>query len=139
MPNDEGAIEFEVRDLPFPLTPEEVGLKGEDLARSLHAKQQLAEERSSVMGGFKERGGEIEKEIGRLSEIVRSRREYRPVRCEWSADDEKARMHLVRTDTGEIVTSRPMDEHEAQRALFEAREGGKGKKKKAAGDEAPVA
>lgn len=90
-------VRTETRHLRCRLTDEEHREKGVALARALNERNEL--------------------EARRLEYDVRDRSEERPVECEIVHNYEKSIVETVRTDTGEVVSTRPMLESERQRQL----------------------
>lgn len=106
-------------DLPFDLTEDELRERGAEQARKIQARAVLDEKRKESAKAFKEQIDEVDAEIGTLAEAIVTGRELRPVVCEWVANHRRAVMDLVRTDYGTVVQSRPMTDHEKQRAMFD--------------------
>lgn len=108
----------EVRDVPFELDGAELIQRGRALADLDEEIAGLEEQKKDVAKEMKERIDLKRKEAAKLGHVIRSGKEYRPVECTWCPDPVESRMNLIRTDTGEVVFTRPMTEHERQRALF---------------------
>jgi hypothetical protein len=58
------------------------------------------------------------KQMSSISKEVRQGWTLRDVDCREVRDEARKRVDTVRLDTGEVVESRPMREHEMQRPLF---------------------
>jgi predicted RNA-binding protein len=106
-------------DLPFDLTDDEVRERGLEQARLLQQRTDLDVERKEKAKAYKDEIEALDEKVGELSQVITSGRELRPVVCEWVANHPRAVMDLVRTDYGTVVQSRPMTEHEKQRAMFD--------------------
>ena len=60
---------------------------------------------------------DVDGALQELSSIVKERREYRPVDCEWVENRKLFTMELKRKDTNQCVDSRPMSADERQGKL----------------------
>jgi hypothetical protein len=109
--------ESEIRELPCDLTGDEQRQRGDELARKFQNLDALEDERKSVVAEAKGKIDATESEVRKLAQIVRERREHRPVECIWRRDDQRGVMELIRTDTSDVVLSRPMTEAERQHKL----------------------
>lgn len=82
-----------------------------------HVEVEVA--KANAAKDFKERMDYIQTDIKHLARAIRANGEFRPVDCEWLMhrpnDGFKT---LVRADTGEIVQTEPMGQHELQDELF---------------------
>lgn len=99
------------------LTPDEHRDRGRQLAEALEnvrvfeAAQKVAKEQA------KEQGEQLEKEVARLREIVRTEEEPRSVPVRLMFDEGAGMVDKIRLDTGELVHRRPMTDAEKQRLL----------------------
>lgn len=102
------------KKLPVQLSEHERALRGEEMARE-HAElgrlQELKRDQAKLM---KEQIDASEKRIGELAEQVRTGIEQREVLCFERLRGERGMVDLERTDTGEIIDSRPMRPDERQ-------------------------
>ena len=109
--------ETEIRTLPCSLTAEELSARSFDLARKTNEISALDAERKA---NAKDLGGQIDvlkAQCGSLAEQVETRHENRPVECDLIFHERACEVEVVRRDTGEIVTRRPMTVAEQQKAL----------------------
>lgn len=88
-----------------------MGRRDSEIADQLAAKQSM---RARIKG--------MDADIEKLAKTVRERREDRPVPCFHTFDGKAGTARLVRSDTEEIVETRPMTPDEKQRSLFELNE-----------------
>ena len=109
--------EREFRDLPVPLSPDEIRVRGQDLAQKHRAYEAREEESKELRKGLADGLKLARREMMDLARVIRDRAEARPVECEWRRDDKAGVMNLVRLDLGEAVFSRPMTDEERQHKL----------------------
>lgn len=114
--------------LPVRLSEDDVALRAQELATAekvlTDSENRLESFVESAKGTKKKLETEIDTAryaVGRLAEVVRERRELREVPIVEDSDFEKGAVNTVRTDTGEIVSTRGMTQEERQRSLFEAK------------------
>jgi len=116
--------------LPVKLSDDELLERGKQLVESMRKTAVAEAEREA---DNKKRKGDIalmEEVTSRLASIIRDGQEDREVECELRKDFEHSSVTTVRTDTGEIVDTRVMDNEERQEQMFERqthREPAKGK------------
>lgn len=101
----------------FVLVPIDGQAQKSDLANKLLdvtcAIEETKEKRALVLGRKKA----AEARIVELAKALKSGKEDREVECEWRHDAENNLMDLVRTDTWEVVSSRPLTDQERQLEL----------------------
>jgi hypothetical protein len=105
---------MEKRTLTCTLTPKELREKGAELGRAVTDWETTEEEKKRVTKDLGDRIKEQEANMKRLSRIVRTGKEEREVDCNWVAAPSSETMRLIRCDTGEEVTSRPMTKEEKE-------------------------
>jgi hypothetical protein len=112
------AREFE-RTLPVPLSVSELIERGAMLASEQQKRDGLEIDKKAHADEIKRKIDAASKEITRLSHIVHDKAEDRPVRCRETRDYVRGVVEVIRLDTGELVESRVMSEHERQREIQE--------------------
>jgi hypothetical protein len=110
---------MEYRDLPVPLTDAEILLKSDQLATKLTERNEMELERKGANKDMKEQIARVEENIDLLRREVKHRQEVRPVPCHEDMDHQRKMVALIRSDTGELVSTRAMTESERQVRLFE--------------------
>jgi hypothetical protein len=122
------------------LSKDEVRQRAKQLAEACSRKEQLKGEGKLLSAGHKEKEKTNDQEIARLTAIVNSSKEARPVLATWVHNWTDKRMELTREDNAEILEHRAMSEEEKQAKLFDgktekpAKAPKKGKKKSASTD-----
>ena len=106
----------EWRFLPVALKDDEVRARGEQLADTIYRLRSLEVEQATAKKAMKDALDEIDAEIGKLATVVNERREVRSVEVEVRANLTLGMAEEVRRDTGEITTTRPLDEKDKMRA-----------------------
>ena len=106
------------QSLPVRLTEQELIAKGAELSAMIKALSYEEAEKKSVADAFKARITDLDTQIQRLAQIVRDKKEFRPVEVIEQPDYDAMMMRTVRLDTGEVVSSRPLEGSERQRPLF---------------------
>lgn len=104
--------------LMVPLQMLELLERGESLALQDRIWAKKDAERKAAVDRFKAELAEIESETARLAQIVRDKQEPRPVDVTEVHNFTENRVDVVRTDTGEVVRTRVMEERERQLALL---------------------
>lgn len=108
----------ELRQLPCPLTHEELLAKGDALATTLREIEQEGESQAEARAAMKERMTALVKKQNQLRQEVQERREMREIGVSIQiADRQKALVREVRIDTGEIIRERFADDRERQQLL----------------------
>jgi len=105
--------------LPVNLTEEELRYKGDALAKKMLERDKLEYEKKVKAAEYKERIDEINVEASALAGNIRTRSEMRPVACLDEKDYDARRINRIRCDTGEIISSRPMDIDDLQENAFD--------------------
>lgn len=105
------------RQLPVRLTQGELEERGWSLSEANKIRRRIDVEKADANDTFKTRIKTADEEIYRLSEIVHSKSEYRPVLCHEARDYKRGVIEIVRRDSGEIIETRVMTEAERQREL----------------------
>ena len=95
------------KTLPVTLTPVEIREAGQEMARASIEVVEVRGRAKVVADGFKAKISELDSLIGHRAGLISTGVEYRPVTCEEVLRD--GTVYTFRTDTGEIVSSRPAD------------------------------
>lgn len=107
--------------LPCQLTRDELADRAQQLAAKVGEAGNHAAHAEQVKAGLKAEEKRIESEIQRLGLIVTRKEEPRVIDVE-VVDDYEDSLHMeIRQDTGDVVRSRPLSEHERQLSLAEAK------------------
>lgn len=107
----------QIRDLPCKMTAAEVALKSAQMAAKLEEMGTLEAKKKSVTTQLAEEIKEVREQLNYVGREVRTGLEYRPVTCIEEADFATSKVDLVRTDTGEVVSTRVMHPDERQQVL----------------------
>ena len=105
----------ESRFLMCPLNDEEVQARGEQLADAVRRADKLAAENKATKDAMKIAETEIQSEIGKLAYIVNTRSEQRSVEVELRANFALRLVEEIRTDTGETIRTRDVEERDKLR------------------------
>jgi hypothetical protein len=105
------------RKLYCPLTPDEMVIRGGELAAKMEERERVENEFAEVKQTFKARLEGVGKETLELKQTVLERRERRDVECFNDMDFENDRVKVIRTDTNEVVETRRMTDSERQAFL----------------------
>lgn len=106
-----------VEILPCKLTPNELLLKGKELAETFKKVDSLEAEKKADASAFKDKIESYEAKGRELAREVSTGQEYRPIECFEEARYSTNMVDLVRSDSHEVVRSRPMDPSEKQPGL----------------------
>lgn len=99
----------ETRQLPVQLTSEELLEKGQELARANVAALSAENVRKNTNAQLKADVDAKQAQVERLTSIVASREEVRPVPCVWRMSTPKpGKKSLIRLDTDQVVETRDM-------------------------------
>ena len=101
-------------DLPCRLTQDEIVQAGKDAQEAHRRIAEIDDRKRAITAQLK---GEAEEQAGIMSQAfakISSEVEYRPVECEEHIDYDLGTMTVVRTDTGEVVSARPLTVAERQ-------------------------
>lgn len=107
----------ETRTLPVTLTDSELLERGDQLARAHQAVTDEEARQKTEKERMKDALGELEGAVRRLARIVRDKAEDRDVECRIVHDYLANAVQVVREDTGEVIESRAMSDHERQLGL----------------------
>lgn len=107
-----------MKELPCKLTEEERLTKGDECAAKLVEVRDLELEKAAQAKEMKAKISRASLRVAELKDEIRTRTEYRDVECSESRDDHTQCIVTRRLDTGAIVDSRPMNDHERQTSLF---------------------
>jgi len=99
------------------MTREERMVKSLGLAQTIEKRDTIRGEKKLANESFKERIGECDEEIAKLTKQVKTGLEERPVECAEIMRWPDKMVDIVRTDTGDIVESRPMRADELQNSI----------------------
>lgn len=103
--------------LPVKLTQDELLQKSAELAGTVQDCATEEIRQADIKAQLKARLAELEARRTQLVIVVTRKEEERDVRCEVLADYAALTATIVRTDTGEAVSSRPLTDAERQDAL----------------------
>lgn len=109
----------ETRFLPVPLTAEEVGARGEQLADLITDRDELEAAHKKEKDRMKSAVEEIEGRIRHLAKVVNERVEERSVTVEVRFNTRLNMIEEVRTDSGEIIVTRAPQAEDKVRAAAE--------------------
>lgn len=110
----------ETQFLKVPLTDTDVQARGEQLAKELHNLRDLRAEHKTAKDAMKNAEESGEGRVAQLARIVRDRVEERSVPVEIRVDLGLRMVEEIRSDTGEIMHTRPVTEEDTLRARIEA-------------------
>jgi hypothetical protein len=110
-------IDSFTKSLPVRLTLDEVLQKSADLAGTVQDYATEESRQADIKAQLRAKLTELDAKRTQLAIVVARKEEYRDVRCEVVADVETLLANITRTDTGEIVQSRPLTDSERQKAL----------------------
>ena len=103
---------IETRELPVKLNDDEILQRADEAAKTTREMYAAEEKRKEVGKEMKGHVDELQEKLKRLSRIVETKTEDRPIEVRWERDDGRMMMYLVRLDTGEVVQARAMDAEE---------------------------
>jgi len=109
--------EFFDRELPVVLTVEEKAQKGFELAKLIKCRIDRVEDKRQFLADMRDKLLRLDEKIADTETIVRTGKEQRKVRCRREMDYEANKVHIFRTDTGDVVESRAMKSSERQMEL----------------------
>lgn len=104
--------------LPVKLTDEEIKTRAQEQQKLIQEHDEVELQRASISKSMKEQMEDLQLRVRKLKRAIESGTELRPVEVEERPDYEASKMDTYRLDTGEFVSSRPMEEGEKQVALF---------------------
>ena len=100
------------------LTPDEVRERGEEAARKQEERDTQEALRQASQKTFKGTIESLEGSVRHLLKEVRSKSTRRDIEVIQEARHDAGMMETIRTDTGEIVRTRPLTANERQTSLF---------------------
>lgn len=106
-----------MQSLPVPLTKEELLQRADRLSWTLAELRALEIEQEAAKKRMKEKHDELKGEVSGLTKTVRERTEERTVEVVILLDDDNKKVYSVRTDSGEVISTRPMRNDEQQLEL----------------------
>lgn len=101
----------------YEFTNEERQAMAKDLAKHEIDKNQIEDEKKSVMSGFKEKIDSLETKIKKLSHLVNNGYEERMYECNVVIDFDKKSKTFIDVVSGEVIDERVMDDAEYQMEL----------------------
>lgn len=111
------------RNLPCRLSLEEWNDRAKQLAEAVQNVATEERRQTDVKAGLKARLAELQSKQSVLADVVQRREESRDLVCDQLAYVERGIVEIVRRDTGEVIETRPLQDHERQQALkFEKEE-----------------
>lgn len=102
------------RPLRILLTEGEIAQKGAALATLVGEYTRISDEKSAAVKGFKAVLDEMNERIKALARAIRDRTEERHVEVVETRDEQRLIISTVRTDTGEVISTRAMTAAERQ-------------------------
>ena len=108
--------------LPVPLTEAELLARGDEAARIQETRDRKDGERDAANKAAKAEIQGLEETLHHLLRQVRRKSEDREVEVLDRRNEDELTMEVVRTDTGEVIRSRPLTPEELQIKLFPAGE-----------------
>jgi len=106
------------------LTEDELRTKSRSLVNALTERNQQEQEIESEKADFKDRLKQLKKDLDekdsdvvRLANDLRTQTEERPVECIETKDERRQQISVIRTDTGEVVSTRPFSARDRQEEL----------------------
>jgi hypothetical protein len=111
----------ETESLPCALTDDEVAARAAELAQLVKVNDAIEAKKKAEAEKIKEELGHVAGNIRRLAKQVRERSEDRDVEVEERWDDIRCCVETIRTDTFEVVRSRPMTQASGRRDAGGAR------------------
>lgn len=106
------------RWLPCNLSDAESLDRSKTMTERMNELEKAKAEKAKIVREYGETIKKLEGEISRLSESVRSGKEWRTVKCVTKKDFCKLVAHVFRLDTDEVIETRKLDKSEAQEQLF---------------------
>ena len=106
-----------MRECPVKLTEAEKNERGYQMGLQVKAKAAAEREKETANAGFKSRIQTAEAAITRFSQVLVSGEEYREVECDQIPNRVEGICQIVRKDTGEIVTTRPLTDKEMHKLM----------------------
>ena len=107
----------ETRTLPVKLTDKELKDRGRQLAAVEFERKATIEEKKKILADYNEQLKVIDGKLEKLATAVKEKAEPREVPIEYRKDVAKNTMFTIRTDTDEVIESRPLDDFDRQGEL----------------------
>jgi hypothetical protein len=102
------------------LTEDELHIRAQQLAAAIGEQDRVKGEKADAMKDYTDQLKEIEERLRIISRAIRSRQEFRMVKCQMLFHSPSPGFkRTVREDTGELVSEEAMTAEERQRHLFE--------------------
>jgi len=105
------------RSVPVKLTPEEYVEKGKEMSKTQNEKTNLEARLKEVSTDFKAKVAQKEASINSLAITISNGYEYREVDCYYFYRTKDGKKDVVRTDTGETVSTESMTKQDFQEQL----------------------
>ena len=112
---------METRSLPCVLTEPELLERGNRVADVLRDLEDLDEKRKQAAADFKGRIDVLDATARQLGKEIRTKTEYRMVEVVRETDYRRNVAEVVRSDTGEVIESRPLTPAERQMEIQPAK------------------
>lgn len=109
--DEEGRVLFE-RELPVPLTDEELKERGQELAEKMREVDQAEQAKKDAAAHHKQIVERLTAEASDMARVIRAGKVERSVKCYTEHDLEKEVARVVRCDTGEVVETRTLSRDE---------------------------
>lgn len=106
-----------MRDLPVRIEAEVVQVKAEELAKVIHHRLAVKEERRESMAEFKETLTGLDEREKSLADSIEKHTEIQPVECIEYLTAEDNSVRVVRSDTGEEIECRTAEAKDRQEVL----------------------
>ena len=110
-------IHSQTKSLPVRLTEQELLQKSAELASTVQDYATEESRQVDIKAQLKAKLTELDARRTQLASVVARREEYRDVRCEIVANTKTLLAQIVRTDTGEVIQTRPLTMEERQMVL----------------------
>ena len=123
-------ISAEFRNLKVIMEPPDQKKIGKDLANAVESVELIDSAKKTAMAEFGAKAKAAAQDIQELSRCLRSGYFLREVACEKRVDFNLLTVTVTRSDTGEVVESRPMNVEEKQMTMEFEDEEDKGTEKK---------
>ena len=104
----------ETRLLVCDLTEDEISERAKQLAVSKGEMEQHQLHAKEIKADLKKKGEQLRAQISQLARACREGKEEREIVCELLYDEDELTVDVVRVDTGQVVSSRPMTDDERQ-------------------------
>lgn len=102
------------RWLPVELSDAKILERSREMGQLLEQKRKIEREKAQIVKDFSDQIKDISGEIAKLTTIVNTGQEEQQVTCVREYDHNNKEVREVRIDTGEILTTRPLQVDESQ-------------------------